>query len=78
MTDIFAGCLGEPPDKVFYEQWNVFCSFVKRRNGYGNVESVEKILAEGSRGHGCRKVAEIAVNGEACFATAKLLVSNAR
>ena len=53
MADMLTGAFCEPPDEVLQEQWNVFRSLAQRRNGdWKDIQSVEEILAESSRGDG--------------------------
>src|SRR6516225_8618323 len=57
MTNIFAGRLREPPDKVLDEQRNIFRPLAQRRNrDWKDVQPIEKILAEGSGGNSCPQV----------------------
>src|SRR5215467_1995503 len=49
MPDIFAGRIGETPNEILHEQWNIFRSFSQRRNrDWKDVQPVEEILAKSS------------------------------
>jgi hypothetical protein len=57
MSDRLAGRLGVSPDTIFDEQWNIRRSLAKWWNDKrNNIESVEKIPAEGSGSNGSRKI----------------------
>src|SRR5580704_9836497 len=57
MSDCLAGRLGVTPDEIFDEQWNIRGSLAERwHHNRNNIESVEKIPAEGSGSDGGREI----------------------
>src|ERR1700733_10566421 len=57
MPDRLAGRLGVTPHEIFDEQWNIRGSRAERwHHNRNNIESVEKILTEGSGGDGSRQI----------------------
>src|SRR5580704_3510849 len=57
MSDCLAGGLGVTPNEIFHEEWNIRRSLAERWNGNRhNIESVEKVLAEGSGSDGSRQI----------------------
>src|SRR6202789_4495796 len=57
MSDRFACRFGVTPDEIFDEQWNIRGPLAQRwHHNRNNIESVEKILTEGSGGDGSRQI----------------------
>src|SRR6202142_363499 len=57
MPDLLASRLGVTPDEIFDEQWNIRGSLAEGwNNNRNNIESVEKLLPEGSGGDGSREI----------------------
>ena len=57
MSDCLTSRFGVTPDEIFDEQWNIRCPLAEWwNNNRNNIESVEKILTEGSGSDGSREI----------------------